>query len=434
LRVMGRKRSKSSRTTKKYRKRNFGVFLLLCIILLIGFMPLSFDGVENIVAGVLKDAGADSVSVGKAYITVFKGIQVENLSTYKRRNSREYYRTKVSSVSIVGNVFGLAAVVSGGGKKPSKTPKRDIFLEVYDRPVELLGEAIVQLPAVGLINKIELNSASVRFINKDGAGVSADGVSVKLYKSNELFNGHLTAKKVNIPHFTKIENFNVKLKSNGKNLDFFDAKGKIFDGKFRGQVSINPKNSRIVGGNAHISGLDIQKLWTEMKFASGHVSGKFDSDVEIEGGTKIALESIKLKGKFSVNEASAVDLPLQNVDMVSKISPKLKSVQFQQVTGDFRFLDKCFEFDEIVGTGDVMKFRSVGWLELNGRWEQNFEGEFSKQFMTEIPSGLIKNSLGRTDDGGGRFRCKISQTFEKPRVKADKSMYKQVFKNIFKKK
>ena len=442
--IMKKTLSKSSRKTKKTRKTNsravkkksaFNVFVLLCLVIIpMGFIPLPFGAVENIVIDVLKDAGADSVSVGKAYVTVFKGIHIENLSTYKRKNSRENYRTKVSSVNIIGNVFDLASAISEQ-KKSSKSKKRDIFMEVFDKPVELAGEAFVQLPAFGLINRIELNGAAIHFTQKNKAGISVEGVSMKLYGNNEFLEGKLFAAKANIPSVTRFDNFNVKLKSDGKRLDIFGVNGKIFDGEFRAQVSINLKNYRILSGSAHISGLDIQQLWTKIKFASGQVGGRVDSDVEIEEGTVTALKSIALKGKFSVSEASAVDLPLQKTDMVKKVSPKLRAIQFEQVNGDFTYSNQKVKFNEIAGTGDVMKFRSIGWLELdNGKWEQNFEGEFSKQFIPQIPSGLIRNSLEKTNDGGGRFKCNINQTFENPRVKVDKSMYRQAIKNTLRRK
>ena len=443
---MRKKRSKSSRKTKKVGKTNlragkkkssFGVsvFVLLCLaIVIMGFIPLPFGAIENIVIDVLKDAGADSVSVGKAYITVFKGIHVENLSTYKRKNSRENYRAKISSVNIVGNVFGLASTISKP-KIPSKSKKRDIFMEVFDKPVELVGEAAIKLPSLGLISGIELNGANIYFTQKGKPGVSVEGASAKFYGNNESLEGKLYAAKANIPSFTRIDNLNAKLKSDGKQLNLFGVSGKIFDGKFRGQASVNLKNYRITSGGAHLDGLDLRQLWTKFKFASGQVGGRVNSDIEIEKGMVTAPKLIALKGKFSVGEVSAVDLPLQNTDMVKKVSPKLRSIRFKQVTGDFTYSNQRVKFNEITGTGDVMNFSSVGWLQLeSGKWEQNFEGEFSKQFIPEIPSGLIRNSLEKTKDGGGRFKCNISQTFQSPYVKADKSMYKQAIKNVFKRK
>jgi hypothetical protein len=376
---------------------------------------------------ILKDFGADSVTVKKVSATLFDGVKVTEIQIYKQINPREFYRAEISRVDIYGNVLAYLFP-----RKPIKI-ERDFFMEAYEKPLELIGDVFVFGVGRSPLRKIELQNASVVFTNRNKAGVSIDGVSVKLEKRGKKITGNLKAQETIIPSVAKIENFTAKLRSNGKQLEIFDASGDIFDGKLNAELSIDLNNFRTVGGNALISGLDLGLFCKESKFSPGRLEGKADFNLEIEQGTAILLDSIKLTGNFLIKELLTVDLALQNISLVKKFAKDLRTIKFTEVKGEFTFLNGRVNFKEIAGKGDTMKFKSVGWFKLDGTLQHSFDGEFTPNFVAGL-SRLVRNSFEKTDDGGSRFRCEISGTFHKPRVTVvdKKTMYRRVVKNVFK--
>ncbi|MDR0304583.1 MAG: hypothetical protein LBH98_07460 [Chitinispirillales bacterium] len=423
-------KKKKRRALPSRKKKSILPWLFLFSVL---FIPFGMNKFTFIVEDILTQAGADSVSVGKVSVSLLRGICIENLSTYKRRNAQEYYTVHISRIFIRGKIPALGSMVLGrekGGKV-----KRDIFMEVYSKPIGLVSEAFSGLAALGLLKEIEFNNASIRFMNKGKVNVSAENAAAKLSINGGIFKGKASIAGIVIASMGKIENFSVNLKSgDGKQLDLFDAKGKVFGGKFNAQSSINLKNSKIFGTRMHIKEVDVKQSWEQFKISSGGIEGKADLDLEIEPFRFNAFALAKLKGNFCVNKLIAVDLPLQKLPIINKVSPKLRTIQFSEVKGKFTFSKKNINFDEISGVGDVMNFKSVGSFNIdNGKIYQNFEGEFSEEFIaTQLPR-LVRNSLEITENGGGRFKCTISQTFQNPRVKVDKSVIKTGIKNMFKK-
>jgi hypothetical protein len=113
----------------------------------------------------------------------------------------------------------------------------------------------------------------------------------------------------------------------------------------------------------------------------------------------------------------------------------LRELRFSQVSGGFAVAEGKLNFKEITGAGDVLTFRSVGWVGFDGKISQDFDGEFSGAFVAGLPN-LVKNSLEKTESGGGRFKCRIGGPFHKPRIEVDMSVYNRaiggIFKDIFK--
>ena len=404
--------------------RAFDLIILLIFTLFAGVVPHSFGAFKGVVKNVLTDAGADSVSVEKVSVALFKGnVRVEGLHTYKRINEKEYYRTEISNIDIKGNLLALAKFLSFSEEK-------DLFMEVYERPLEFVGDVFAQITALRAVKKMEIYGAALRFDDGNNAGMSAEGVSMKLFRRGGSLNGDVSVETAIIPSLAKIENFAVKIRSNNKRLEFFDGNAEIFDGKLNVDAAIDLNDLRIIGGNLRVSELDIERFCTETKFISGRLEGRVDVNIELEESA-LAIDSVKLKGNFSVKELRATDLALQRADIVRRVSRELRVLRFAKVEGDFTFSNRRIWFNEITGTGNVMKFRSVGWFDIDGRLQQDFQGEFSRQFVEGL-GRLIRNSFERTADGGGLFECRISGTLDRPHIVVNKREFvRRGVRNVF---
>ena len=398
------------------------------VIILIGFIPFTYKSFNGIVEDILKEAGADSVSVENVSVSILGGsVRIENLSTFKRKNTREHYVAEVSRVDIRGNVFALGTLVLG--RKNNAQITRDIFMEVYAKPIELVGEAFIELGNLSLLKEITLTNASVRFEERGKTAVSAEGISAKLSRRGKFFNGSASVVKANVPDIAEVENLSVKMRSNGKTLDFFDIEGEVLGGNFVANASLSLSDFQILGGKARGEDIDIGQFWQNSKF-SGSVSGVASFDVDILQGKASNLEAVNLSGKFWASRVVAARLPLQRVRLVRRFSLNLCPMSFQRVEGEFTFSNGRFNFSEMVGTGgDIMNFRSVGWFQLDGRLYKNFNGEFSREVIPTL-TRIVRNSL-EMGETGGRFYCAISGNIENPQVRVGRSVVRRGARNVF---
>ncbi|MCL2844263.1 MAG: hypothetical protein FWE23_02280 [Chitinivibrionia bacterium] len=420
------------RTSNFYRYKKLFLLLVALFFFLVvsaGFIPFTFKSFNGIVENILKEAGADSVSVEKVSVSVLGGtVRVENVYVYKRRNAREHYVVEVSRVDIRGNVIRLGLKILGQ-KNNEEQPSRDIFMEIYDKPVELIGEAFVALAELGLINEKRLQNASVRFTERGKAGVSAEGVSANLQRKRRSFSGSAEVAKASMPNIAEVQNINIKLRSDGNKLEFFDVSGEVFGGNFSAQASLSLDDFSVLGGNARGERIDVGQFWQNSVF-SGNVSGRAGFEVEIAHSKAAKFEAVNLSGNFWANRVVASRLPLQRVHLVRRFSLDICPMRFERVAGEFTFSDGRFNFSEMTGTGgDIMNFRSVGWFRLDGRLYKNFNGEFSREFIPTL-TRLVRNSLEMSETGG-LFYCAISGNIENPQIRMGRSVVRRGARNVF---
>jgi len=137
----------------------------------------------------------------------------------------------------------------------------------------------------------------------------------------------------------------------------------------------------------------------------------------------------------SVGRLTVTDIALLKTAAVNQVSRDLRSLRFSEVRGGFRLSGGKLRFGEITGVGEVLSFRAVGSVGFDGKMDYDLDGEFSGKFVATLPK-LVRSSLEPTESGGGRFKCKISGTFHRPRVEVDRSVYDRAiggfFRNLFK--
>jgi hypothetical protein len=415
--------------------------LFFSLTLLAGFLPLRFGPLDRAVENALKDASADSVSVGEVSVILWSGVRVKDLTAYKRISAKEDYRASVPRADISCNLFGmgLALLTNPNVLKA----ERDLFREAYESPVEFVGDACALAVSLGPLKKVAVKDVGVRFTRYKGkgksaaavAGVSAEGVSAAVSIQGRghkrALNGSVSVKSASVPPIAVVENFRVKLRAADGRLGLTGGSGVVFGGELSVDASLDLDSSRLTGGTAQIKGLDLEKYCAKTDFSPGRLGGKVDIDVLINESPSFVLDSIRAKGSFKAANLTASDIGLQRTQAVNQLSKELRSLGFWEVRGDFRLDKGKIRFGEIAAAGDVLKFKSTGWADFDGRLEQNFEGELSQNFTEKLPK-LVRSGLEKTENGGGGFKCRITGTFHKPRVEVDKGVYNRAFKNLFK--
>jgi len=413
------------------------VFLFLSLALLAGFLPFRLGPLNRAVEGVLMDAGADSASVGEVSVILWSGVRVKDLTAYKRINAKEGYHAHVSRADISCNMFGMGLTLL---TKPNiLTAEKDLFREAYENPINFIGDACALAVSLGPLKKAAVKDAGVRFTQYKGKaaaavpGLSAEGVSASaaIRGPKRALDGSVSVKSAVIPSVAAIEDFRIKLRAADGRLNLTDGSGNIFGGKLNAEASLRLDSTKFTGGTARIKGLDLEQYCAKTNFSPGRLSGKVDIDARIEDIPAASIDSIKAKGSFKAANLTAADIGLQRTQAVNQLSKELRVLNFGDVRGDFRLDKGKIRFREIAANGDVLKFKSTGWADFDGRLEQDFVGELSQKFTEKLPK-LVRSGLERTEDGGGRFKCRITGTFHKPRVEIDKGVYNRAFKNLFK--
>jgi len=410
------------------------LFLLLSLAVLAGFIPVRLGMLSGVAEKILRDEGADSVSVGSVTAALWTGLRVYDLDTYKRVSDTGDYRVRAHHVDISCNLLRLGVVMLAVPKPTG----RDIFLEIYENPLGVIRELGAGDNAFHPADKIALRGAGINFTDKGKPGISADGVSANIsrraagrgHRHKSTYDGDLHVGKAIVPSLAKIENFHVKLRTCGDKLDLVDGYGSIFGGKISADLSLCLKDAHVLSGAARIKGLDLEKFCKVTGFSPGRMTGKVNAEAVIDFGSHAAIDSIRAKGSLSVTRLTAEGIALQKVPAVNQVLGNVKIMPFSEVRGDFEIADLRVNFSELVGVGDVMKFRSVGWIGFDGRLSHDFNGEFTQQFVAGLPR-IIRNGLEPAEGGGGRFRCRITGTFERPRVEVDRSVYNRAIRNFF---
>ncbi|MDR0331595.1 MAG: AsmA-like C-terminal region-containing protein [Chitinispirillales bacterium] len=410
-------------------------FFLLSLLILAGFIPVRLPLLAAAAESVLRNAGADSASVGAVSVTLWTGLQVREVSTYKRINDKgDAYRTDIARADISCNLFAAAAALAAN--RDMLKADRDVFREAYEKPIELVGEICGGAASLRPLKRIALRGADARLTSKGKPGISATGAEITLArKKGRALAGNISAKEAAVPSLAKVEGFSIKLSTNNEKLDLANGSGTVFGGKLQIDLSVDIKNSKIISGSVSLRGLDLEKYCAGTNFSPGAIAGKFDFEAKAEPNSPIALDKLKAKGRAAVANLTAADIALQKTQAVNQLSRDLRLLRFSAVKGDFRVHSGRFNFSEIAGTGNVLKFKSAGWVAFDGKLSQDLDGEFSKDFVATLPR-LVRGSLERTEEEGGAFKCKITGTFHKPKVEVDKSVYDRAlggfFKNLFK--
>jgi len=422
---------------RKIEKITTLALFLSSLIVLAGFIPIGGAGLfRGAAENALRGMGADSVSIGSVSVVLWSGLRVREAATYKRISDKgDGYRVRAARADIRCNLLGAAVALA---VNPAKLKSdRDVFREVYERPFELAGELLCKAVSLRPVKKVALRGVDVVFISKGRPGVSVIGAEAVLGRKGggDALSGSATVKEAVIPALAKVERFNVKISVDDKNLELTDGGGTVFGGKLRANLAVDVRQSKILSGEAFISGLDLEKFCAGTAFSPGRLAGKVDMDARVDGGSPIRLDSVKAKGRVTVANLTAADLALQTAPIVNHLSRDLRLLRFSEVKGGFNIAGGRLYFKEIAGVGDVLKFRSAGWVGFDGRLSQDFEGELSGGFVAGL-SKLVRSSLEKTESDGGRFKCKIGGTFHNPRIEVDRSVYDRAiggfFKNLFK--
>ncbi len=408
---------------------------LLSVAVLAGFVPIGVGPFRGFVEDKLRGMGADSVSIGGVSVVLFRGLRVKEVATYKRISDKgDCYRMRVESVDVRCNLVGATAAIA---VNPSVfKADRDVFREAYERPFELLGDISGAIASLRPVKKIALRGVDIGFTGKGNPGVSVSGADVVLGRSvGSALAGSVNVRETVIPALAKVDDLSLNISVDDKSLGITNGVGAVFGGKLRMNLSIDARQTKILSGEVSVSALDLRTFCAETGFTPGGVTGKADVEARIDGGSPIRLDSVKAKGRVTVTNLTATDLALQKTPIVVQFSRDLRLLRFSEVKGGFVLAGGRLNFREITGVGDVLKFRSSGWVGLDGKLSQNFEGEFSGGFVAGLPK-LVRNSLEKTEGGGGRFKCVIDGAFHNPRVKVDRSVYDRAiggfFRDIFK--
>ena len=407
-------------------QKTFDTIFILILILWIGFNPFNFKIFNEIAEDILKNAGADSVSVGSVSAVLSKGVRISDVSIYKQINRHEFYRAEISRIDIACNPFSLLF------SRNALLSDRDIFMELNDKPLELAAEAANFVNTLKFIKKIELRNANLRFQERNRAGIRVENISARFFRRQKRFLGSVSADEAVIPSLVRIENFEIKLRLNKNRLDLFDGSGDIFDGKLNLELSVDLDENSIVGGNLSVRELCMKEAVVKINLLQGSIDGRVNIDAIFEPSA-FSVDEIKLDGSFSATEVVARDLALQRISLLRRI-PQIRTLEFTEIDGNFVFSGGLkngrIHFNEMAGRGEAMIFSSSGWFRLNGRMQKTMDGEMSRKFIDELPN-IMRNSFEISENGKGRFKCSIGGTFDNPQVKIERAMVRNAMRNTF---
>jgi hypothetical protein len=145
----------------------------------------------------------------------------------------------------------------------------------------------------------------------------------------------------------------------------------------------------------------------------------------------LCVDSLKASGAIKITGVAASDLPLQKNLIVVIAVPKIATMRFSRISSDLDLKNGKIFTENIKGEGDPMDFKADGWVDMDGRFSERVNAEFSGEFMRTLPSLFQKSLLPVEGDPDKRaFTCTASGTFKNPHVSVDQRIVNRAVGNI----
>ncbi len=395
------------------------LFLLLVLaVILAGFIPLSHPFLAKTMERLILEAGADSCYVGSVKAVIWRSITLHRVSVFERVDPERRYNISFTEAKITANLLKLFFDRHKIMNMIFST-EADLFSALYIEPEIVLNKLLAV--------KNHLTSVS-------GANISDFNISFDL-KGKEVvrgFNGEVDfGRSKDKPNDNDIKIAFPVMKVFGDGIEnvrcavSFLPEGEIylqnctaryFDGKIKTRGIINLLKKQIESYLLIIEKMDLG-YWYSVHIGEGNVTGKVNLRME---GNSVAFNNLSHRGELRIviSPFKIENLPLQQSLATSLFIPSLSTLEFSKFSANAVLDKKDTVTASFTGEGDRLVLTGSGWIQKDGLLNQQIEGTFTAAELKNLPL-LVRSSLEPASNGGRRFRCRLSGSFNDPRFELD---------------
>jgi hypothetical protein len=214
-------------------------------------------------------------------------------------------------------------------------------------------------------------------------------------------------------------------------LDLSQCKGRIFDGKLKGDARIDLVRGTLAACTLAVSDFDLDKWYSRTAdTANGRLSGKADCRLVLDSSF-LAIDSLRGRGTAAAVRFKVSGFPFQKTLAGMLAYPALARLQFRKVAADFTIKPHGIITTEAAGDGDSLSIRASGWVRIDGRLIEKAECTMSKNAVPTLPT-FARETLEETNDGGRVLRLRIFGTIGSPKFEIDSRVILQkAVQNMF---
>ena len=161
----------------------------------------------------------------------------------------------------------------------------------------------------------------------------------------------------------------------------------------------------------------------------GEIHGKLSAEAR---GGDISWDSLfsLVRLKLSLEDCTIAGLPIQKALATSLFLPSIATLDFSSISATAEMKTGDTIRTTFKGVGDQLDFSSEGWVMLNGRLQQQFNGVFSGKMAASFPD-VVKNSLIPAGKGKRKLTCRLFGTYYEPRFELDQATLRRAVGNMF---
>lgn len=406
------------------------LFAVVVAILIAGFFPLSHPLITRYALSIIDESTLDTCTIGKVKLALWKGVTLYDVQALESADNGLKYEMNLSRIQINFNIINVIQKWPQIKKKYllfcssfSQDENNDISTSV-DRMLRFIAQS-------EQINNICIDGKTVRVSKKDTLFISAERFSLDIFREQEK--SQKIELDLDVAELVYLNNDFTFLRANGifddRTLDISRCRARAFDGKVKINTRLDLTGKRIHDFTLNGSGLNVDKM-IRSGIIQRCVSGKMDIDLNL-ASSSLELDSVRGKGVVRMSEVSVWETPVQKALVELLENPDFNRLSFAKVKVEFDMLDRNTLRTNILGSGEMVDFKSNGVLTLDGGINQQVDAALSEAAVKKLPDFVV-NSLATNENNRRAVRCRIYGTLGEPKVELDREILRKAIGGVFK--
>jgi hypothetical protein len=404
-------------------------FIMILCFLVLGFVPVSHPSIHNFVLNSFKKSGVDNCNFSKVTVTAWNGIEFSNMEISGDRSSVAF---SFNSPKIKISCNSLSLLLRWRKlKNDSIALPDDLYFLAFTSPQETLDTLLRFASTFYEIKKIEIVDGE--WVNRHDTKEKLRIQDVSLEIMRDKDNRELIKSNIEIGAVLFSKSLATNLKAfaeyDGTNIKVTKCRGRIYGGRFRLDTEFNIHNHVMNQLSLLSSDLDLHQISMNFDSSKGNFSGNADIDISLNPST-LKFDSLDGKGVMHLKNVEISNSPLQKALVKLLDAPRFLSLEFSKAKVDFEIKKFATLMTTTVGTGGMLDFKAIGWIQMDGALNQQLESVLTFPLTNEI-TPLIANSLEPVGDDGCLARCRVYGNMADPRLEIDKEIMQRVVRNVF---
>ncbi|MFH0919985.1 MAG: AsmA-like C-terminal region-containing protein [Fibrobacterota bacterium] len=422
--------------------RHFWMALLLGLLFLVlagGFIPLRVDFVRKPLLAALPEGMFDSLDMGRATFSLWRGLGVDSLCVVKRLPSGTL-SMRLPRLEIDVSYFSLLFHHLHIQRFILESPVID-FLNV---PVPALAHRT--LPGVGRVPDgrflelpLGLRTVSLSEVAIDNGHLRVRDNQAPLFEARAVcFVLRLgAAGKVRgewrMPEAVLLGRWKVLKLGSDITLDFpaitlDNLTGRFYNGTLTGAAKADALNGRLNRFRVFLDGIRLDRFYADAGLATGRLSGSADMGLTLSESA-LHPDSLRGRGTFHARDIEATGLPVQELVTVRSLLPALAHVRFDDVQGKLEISNGRIQNVPLTAYNQDFRFESTGWMHYRGRFSQAVHISLAPSFAPQLGKVMAYSLL---PEEGGRYglRLTLSGTFADPAITLDPAIVRRTVGNV----